>query len=204
MQNLTPITLKGDQCELIPLMHNHHNFLADAVKDGELWKLWYTFTPNPNSMQNEINRRLQLQSQGLMLAFTVIDKKTLKPIGMTSFLHIDQKNKRLEIGATWLRKGAQGKGLNTEIKFLMLQYVFETLGCIAVEFRTHFINHQSRRAIEKLGAKLDGILRSHMIMPDSSLRDTCVYSIISSEWPMVKQQLNFILSQYQSKQTDME
>jgi RimJ/RimL family protein N-acetyltransferase len=202
MQNLTSMILSGHYVTLVPLQTEHHDDLVEAVQDGQLWHLWFTFTPHPNSMKEEIDRRLQLQSNGQMLPFTIIDRLTLKPIGMTSFYDIDQKNKRLAIGGTWLRKSLQGTAVNTEMKCLMLEYAFETLGCIAVEFRTHFINHQSRRAIEKLGAKLDGILRSHMIMPDSSLRDTCVYSIISCEWPMVKQHLGFTLAQSFSKKTD--
>jgi RimJ/RimL family protein N-acetyltransferase len=113
---------------------------------------------------------------------------------MTTYMNIDAKNRRVEIGSTWYRKAVQRSALNTECKLMLLTHAFESLNCIAVEFRTHFFNHQSRRGIERLGAKLDGVLRQHQVMPDGSLRDTCVYSIIASEWPTVKQHLNFQLT----------
>jgi RimJ/RimL family protein N-acetyltransferase len=124
----------------------------------------------------------------------VIDYASGKAVGMTSYLNIDSTNRRLEIGATWYARRLQGTGLNAECKFLLLSHAFEALACIAVEFRTHFFNHQSRRAIERLGAKLDGILRSHQLAPNGTLRDTCVYSIIASEWPTVKSHLEWRLT----------
>jgi RimJ/RimL family protein N-acetyltransferase len=128
-----------------------------------------------------------------MLPFTIIDKKSGQAVGMTTYMNIDASNLRVEIGSTWYRKSVQRSPINTECKLLLLRHAFEELNCICVEFRTHFINFQSRRGIERLGAKLDGILRSNMIMANGTVRDTAVYSIISSEWPQVKAHLEWQL-----------
>jgi glucosamine--fructose-6-phosphate aminotransferase (isomerizing) len=188
-----PVTLKGQHVELVPLSLDHHNAQIAAVEDGEIWRLWYTSAPSPENMHAEIERRLALQAAGSMLPFTVIDPATGLAAGMTTFMNIDATNRRVEIGSTWYSKSVQRSGLNTEAKLLLLSHAFETLGCIAVEFRTHFMNHQSRRAIERLGAKLDGILRSHQIAANGCLRDTCVYSIIAPEWPTVRAHLKWLL-----------
>lgn len=161
----------------------------DSAADGALHELWYTTVPAPDRVSDEISRRLERRDAGSWLPFTVIDTTTGKPVGMTNYLNIDAANRRLEIGATWYRDSAQRTGMNTECKYLMLAHAFEELGCNAVEFRTHYINHRSRRAIERLGAKFDGVLRAHMIMPNGTLRDTCVYSIIAPEWPTIKAHL---------------
>ncbi len=191
---LHPVTLKGARATLAPLDRNHHDDLREAVADGELWKLWYTFVPEPGAMAAEIDRRLKLQSEGSMLPFSVIDNASGKAVGMTTFMNVDAQNKRVEIGSTWYRKSVQRSDVNTQCKLLLLGHAFETLECIAVEFRTHFFNHQSRRAIERLGAKLDGILRSHQRASNGTLRDTCVYSIVAAEWPTAKSHLTFQLS----------
>ena len=128
-----------------------------------------------------------------MLAFTVLDAEG-RVVGMTGYINADAQNRRVEIGSTWYRKRVQRSGLNTECKLLLLTHAFEVLGCLAVEFRTHFFNRQSRLSIEGLGAKLDGILRQHMIGPDGTLRDTCVYSILDREWPTVRRHLAYQLS----------
>jgi len=182
-------TLNGDFARLEPLSQNHCAGLIDATKDGDLWRLWYTTVPSPERMAGEIERRLRLREAGSMLPFTVVDLASGKLAGMTTYMNIDAVSRRVEIGSTWYRKSVQRSGINTECKLLMLRHAFETLDCIAVEFRTHFLNHQSRRAIERLGAKLDGVLRSHMRMADGSVRDTCAYSIIASEWPAVRANL---------------
>nr|WP_306417957.1 GNAT family protein [Roseinatronobacter sp. S2] len=197
--NLHPPTLMGRYVELVPLERHHHDALVDAASDGELWRLWYTSIPEPEAMAAEIERRLSLQSAGMMLPFTVIDRPTGQAVGMTTYMNINQHGPRLEIGSTWYAKRVQRTPLNTEAKLLLLGHAFETLNCIAVEFRTHFLNHQSRRAIERLGAKLDGILRQHMRMADGSLRDTCVYSIIPSEWPAVRAGLKWKLEQFSAE-----
>ena len=191
---LQPRTLEGRLVRLEPLDQRHHDDLVEAARDGELWRLWYTSVPAPEKLAADIDRRLGLQAAGSMLPFAVIDPASGKAVGMTTYMHIDAANKRLEIGATWYRRSVQRSGLNTECKLLLLTHAFETLNCIAVEFRTHFFNQQSRRGIERLGAKLDGILRSHQVAPNGTLRDTCVYSIIASEWPTVKAHLAFQLT----------
>ncbi|MDA9270148.1 GNAT family N-acetyltransferase [Amylibacter sp.] len=188
------ITLLGDYVRIDPLSVNHLNDLQDVVRDGELNLLWYTFIPNADDMLEEINKRLRLREMGSMQPFAIIDIATGLAIGMTTFMNIDATNRRVEIGSTWLSKSTQRTFINTESKLLLMAHAFEKLNCIAVEFRTHFINTQSRKAIERLGAKFDGILRNHSIMPNGTLRDTAVYSIIKSEWPTVKSNLNFQLS----------
>jgi RimJ/RimL family protein N-acetyltransferase len=179
---------------LEPLSQRRHDELIEAVCDGELWKLWYTTVPEPGHMRAEIDRRLALQDAGSMLPFVIVDALTNRAIGMTTYMNIDATHRRVEIGSTWYRHSAQRTAVNTQCKLLLLQHAFETLDCIAVEFRTHFFNHASRRAIERLGAKLDGVLRNHQRLRDGSLRDTCVYSIIRGEWPTVKQHLHFQLA----------
>ena len=191
---LEPVTLRGASVRLEPLDHRHCGDLIEAVKDGELCRLWYTSIPAPEQREAEIDRRRGLQAAGSMLPFAVIDAATGKAVGMTTYMNVDAAHKRVEIGSTWYRRSAQRTPINTQCKLLLLTHVFESLGCIAVEFRTHFFNHASRRGIERLGARLDGILRSHQRASDGTLRDTCVYSIIASEWPTVKSHLNWQLS----------
>ncbi len=193
-----PVTLLGTHVQLVPLQMAHHDDLVEAVRDGQLWNLWFTSIPGPEGMAAEITRRLQLQTQGSMTPFAVMDPASGRAVGMTTYMNSDASNRRLEIGSTWYRRSVQRGPLNTEAKRLLLSHAFETLHCIAVEFRTHFFNHPSRRAIERLGAKLDGILRSHQInthpLAQNALRDTCVYSILASEWPSVKAHLSHQLT----------
>jgi RimJ/RimL family protein N-acetyltransferase len=191
---LEPVSLKGPHARLEPLSQDQHDGLVEAVKDGELWKLWYTFVPKPEDMHKEIDRRLGLQASGAMLPWTVLDAEG-RIAGMTTYMNVDAANRRVEIGSTWYAKRVQRSGLNTQCKLLALTHAFEKLDCIAVEFRTHFFNHQSRRGIERLGAKQDGTLRSHMISPNGTLRDTVVYSIIASEWLTVKAHLTYQLNE---------
>ncbi len=191
-----PVTLSGTHASLVPLTQEHADDLSQASADGDLHQLWYTSVPAPEGVAAEIDRRLALQTDGSMLPFAVLDASG-KAVGMTTYMNIDAANKRVEIGSTWYRKAVQRTPLNTECKLMLLGHAFETLDCIAVEFRTHFMNRQSRSAIERLGAKLDGILRSHMKMADGSLRDTAVYSVIASEWPAVKANLTYRLQQTQ-------
>ena len=193
-----PVTLTGQYATLVPLVTEHHDDLVEAVLDGELWRLWYTAIPTPQGVAAEITRRLGLQDQGAMLPFAVIENATGKAVGLTTYMNIDNGNRRVEIGSTWYRRRVQRTALNTECKLLLLQHAFEQLHCIAVEFRTHFFNQQSRAGIERLGAKLDGVLRSHQVNPHpdakGSLRDTCVYSVIAPEWPTVRAHLSYQLS----------
>lgn len=189
---LEPVSLRGPHARLEPLSPEHRDGLIAAVEDGELWKLWYTAIPAPDRMDAEIARRLALQSAGTMLPFTVIDAQGAIA-GMSTYMNVDAANRRVEIGSTWYATRVQRSALNTQCKLLLLTHAFDALDCIAVEFRTHFFNHPSRRGIERLGAKLDGVLRSHQIAPNGTLRDTVVYSIIASEWPTVRAHLTYQL-----------
>lgn len=191
-----PITLTGHHVQLTPLSVDHQEGLRSAVRDGNLWELWYTSIPSPEGMLAEIQRRLALQEAGSMLPFAIINRATGEVVGMITYMNIDQTTPRVEIGSTWYAKRVQRTALNTEAKLLLLTHAFETLGCVAVEFRTHFMNQQSRRAIERLGAKLDGILRNHFLTENGTLRDTCVYSILISEWPTVRTHLEHQLAKF--------
>ncbi|EIJ46814.1 acetyltransferase [Herbaspirillum sp. GW103] len=193
MQFLSPITLKGQFATVEPLHAEHHDALIAAVSDGKLWKLWYTAIPKPETMRAEIERRLHLQQQGSMLPFVIRRNDTGALCGMTTYMNADVANRRVEIGSTWYAASAQRTGINTECKLMLLTHAFEDMHCIAVEFRTHWMNQQSRAAIARLGAKQDGILRNHQRMPDGSYRDTVVFSIIESEWPTVRRHLQFKL-----------
>jgi RimJ/RimL family protein N-acetyltransferase len=191
---LEPVSLRGPHARLEPLSQDHRDGLTLAAKDGDLWKLWYTAIPRAEDMAKEIDRRLGLQASGAMLPWTVFDADG-QIAGMTTYMNVDATNRRVEIGSTWYAKRVQRSALNTQCKLLALQHAFEKLDCIAVEFRTHFFNQQSRRAIERLGAKQDGILRNHQIAPNGTLRDTVVFSIIAGEWPTVKAHLNYQLNE---------
>ncbi|MEM1399805.1 MAG: GNAT family protein [Pseudomonadota bacterium] len=186
-------TAHGAHVSLVPLTHDHAADLADAIADGGLHRLWYTAVPAPDEVPAEIDRRLSLRAAGSMQPFAVLLPETGKAVGMTTYMNIDAQNRRVEIGSTWYRRSVQRTPLNTECKLILLRHAFEDLDCIAVEFRTHFMNSQSRRAIERLGAKLDGILRAHSIMKDGTVRDTAAYSITAPEWPSVKSNLTWQL-----------
>jgi len=198
MNWLAAVELEGEHCALRPLSVDHLDGLAAAASDGELWRLWYTAVPGPETMRAEIARRLDLQAEGTMLPFTSFGAQG-RIAGMTTFMNVDSANKRVEIGSTWTAARMQRSPFNTECKLLLLAHAFEHLGCIAVEFRTHFLNQQSRAAIERLGAKLDGILRNHSRASNGTLRDTCVYSITEAEWPTVKAHLRWQLDKPRSK-----
>ena len=191
--SLLPTDLEGVSVKLIPLSMSHSGDLKEAVSDGQLNNLWYTNIPTEEGVEGEIERRLKLQKLGTMTPFSVVHTKRKKVVGLTTFMNMDPINKRVEIGSTWYRKDVQRTGINTECKLLLMSYAFETLDCIAVEFRTHCMNRQSRRAIERLGAKLDGVLRSHMILENGTIRDTAVYSVIRSDWDAVKVNLRWML-----------
>jgi N-acetyltransferase len=189
----TPTTLKGEHVTLLPMDKQYLAGLQEAVKDGELWKLWYTFIPTPEDMEAWIAKALQEQNDKVSLPFVVKRNSDNRIVGSTRYMNIEKDTRRLEIGTTWYSKSTQRSALNTECKLLLLQHAFENLNCIAVELRTHRLNVQSRRAIERLGAQLDGILRNHRRSSNGSLRDTAVYSIIDIEWGCVKSNLLFML-----------
>ena len=185
---LEPVVLKGAHARLEPLSKDHASGLIDAI--GDLSSIWYTAIPTAEKMPAEIERRLALQESGAMLPFTVFDADG-SISGMTTYMNVDATNRRVEIGSTWYAKRVQRTALNTQCKLLLLQHAFEKLDCSAVEFRTHFFHHQSRRGIERVGAKYDGIIRNHQIAPNGTLRDTVVYSILPNEWPTVKAHLTY-------------
>jgi N-acetyltransferase len=191
-----PVTLTGSQwVRLEPLGTDNIDEIASAASDGDPGKLWFTKAPSPTTAGEWVDRMLAQQcADGLTLLVRRLDGAL---VGSSSYLNVDGPNRRLEIGATWYVASARRTGVNTETKLLMLSHAFDTLGCIAVEFRTHFFNFTSRTAIERLGAKLDGVLRSHQLLPDGSRRDTVVYSILDSEWPSVRNNLTFRLAQFQ-------
>ncbi|KTR08999.1 GNAT family N-acetyltransferase [Curtobacterium luteum] len=182
-------TLTGDRVTLEPLGAEHADDLRAAVTDGDLWRTWYTSIPAPAQVDAEIERRLTEHEAGRMVPFAVRDRPTGRVVGSTTFMNVDQANRRVEIGSTFLARSAQRTGINTEAKLLQLSHAFESWQCIAVEFRTHFHNMQSRAAIAALGAKQDGVLRNHQIGRDGTLRDTVVFSITASEWPTVRMSL---------------
>jgi len=193
MSWLAPVVLEGPHARLVPLAQEHADGLREAVRDGELWRLWFTNVPAPEDMDREIERRLDLQAQGSMLPWTVFDADG-RIVGMTTYMNVEAAHRHVEIGSTWYAERVQRTALNTQCKRLLLAHAFDSLDCIAVELRTHRLNTRSRRAIERIGAQLDGVLRSHQIARDGSLRDTAVYSIIAAEWPTVRAELDRMLA----------
>ncbi|MET8625166.1 GNAT family protein [Kitasatospora sp. NPDC004669] len=189
---IAPFTATGGHVTLIPLETEHEAQLIEAVEDGKVWDTWFAAVPSPDGMRQEIEWRLGLAEEGRMVPFTVLDAHG-RIAGMTSYMNVDVGNRRLEIGHTWYRRSVQRTSLNTEAKLLLLRHAFEQQDCIAVGFRTAFFNAPSRRAIERLGAKLEGVWRNHLILPDGTLRDTCYYSVINSEWPAVRRHLTWML-----------
>ncbi|MEL7120301.1 MAG: GNAT family protein [Bacteroidota bacterium] len=190
------VELVGQKVKLVPLEAAHKEALLEAASDGKLWELWYTSVPSTATIDQYLNFAFSERELAKATPFVVIDKSTDKLIGSTRYCNIDQSNKRLEIGYTWYAQSYQRTGVNTECKYLLLQYAFEELGYIAVEFRTHWYNYRSRRAIARLGAKQDGVLRNHRLYPDGSTRDTVVFSIIDREWLAVKNSLEYEMERY--------
>jgi RimJ/RimL family protein N-acetyltransferase len=190
---IEPVTLKGRHATLEPLAREHEDSLRRAAADGELWRLWYTSIAPPEKMGEYVATALDMREKLGAMPFVVRDDASSEIVGCTRYFNVDAVNHRLEIGHTWYAKRAQRTAINTECKLLLLTHAFETLKCIAVEFRTHWFNHASREAILRLGAKQDGVLRNHQVGPDGNYRDTVVFSIIESEWPAVKRHLEFML-----------
>ena len=182
----TPVVLEGSTVRLEPLSSSHVPELAAAVKDGELWNLWYTRIPTPDGMEAEVESRLQQQAAGSMAPWAIRRLDTGALCGMTTYMNIKAEHRRVEIGSTWLAASAQRTSINAEAKYLLLSRAFEDLDCIAVEFRTHWHNHASRAAIARLGAKQDVVLRSNELWLDGSRRDVVVFSILDSEWSSVR------------------
>jgi RimJ/RimL family protein N-acetyltransferase len=186
-------TLSGEHVTLEPLQAGDGDALVRAAADGELWKLWYTSVPGPNTVADYIARALADRDAGTAMPFLVRDASG-QVVGSTRYFRMEPDVPRLEIGFTWYAQRAQRTPLNTQAKRLLLGHAFEVMGCAALEFRTHSFNHASRAAIERLGAQYDGTLRRQMRMPDGHLRDTRVYSIIDSEWPTVRIHLDATLA----------
>jgi N-acetyltransferase len=188
-----PVTLTGQRwVTLEPLSRVHVAEVAAAAADGEVGSLWFTAAPSPQTAAQWVEKLLGIQAGDEGVTF-VVRRLDGTLVGLSSFFNVDAANRRLEIGHTWYAASAQRTGVNAETKLLMLGHAFDELGCVAVEFRTHFFNFTSRAAIERLGAKLDGVLRSHQLLPDGSRRDTVVYSILDIEWPAVRANLRFRL-----------
>ncbi|HXD34784.1 MAG TPA: GNAT family protein [Pyrinomonadaceae bacterium] len=183
---LEPLTLEGSRVRLAPLTFEHEEALIRAASDGELWNLNYTIVPSPTSMHGYIEKALQSQSVGLEHPFVIVDREADKIVGSTRYASIDLTYRKREIGYTWLARSAQRTNINTEAKYLLLTHAFENLNCVRVEFVTDVLNERSRAALARIGAKEEGILRNHMIMPGGRYRDSVSFSIIESEWPEVK------------------
>ncbi|MFZ6748570.1 GNAT family N-acetyltransferase [Undibacterium sp. Ren11W] len=192
----SPFILSGAHVQLEPLSQGHLSAIQAAACDGELWKLFFTTVPSPENTQLWLDTALDMQKQEKAIPFAVRSLFNGEIIGSTRYCNIDHNNKRLEIGYTWYAKSVQRSAVNTECKLLLLSHAFEVSECNAVEFRTDWFNRVSQTAIERLGAKRDGVLRNHTILPDGRVRDTVVYSILKNEWPGVKKNLQFMLNQY--------
>jgi RimJ/RimL family protein N-acetyltransferase len=192
---LEPVQLTGAAVTLLPLGLTHVEPLKAAVLDGQLWKLWFANVPSRDQMEDYVTRAVESATKG-NVAFAVRLNDTHRIVGTTRFYNVDEINRRPMLGYTWYARSVCKTGVNTECKLLLLQHAFEEKDAIAVEFRTHYFNQVSRTAIERLGAKQDGILRSHQIMRDGSIRDTVVYSILRHEWPAVKNNLTNKLIAY--------
>jgi RimJ/RimL family protein N-acetyltransferase len=191
---IEPVTLRGERVTLEPLEREHEEALRRAANDGELWRLWFTSVPAPDAVADYIGVALAMREEKGGMPFVVRETATGAVIGCTRYLNVEAEHRRLEIGYTWYAKRFQRTAVNTEAKLLLLSHAFETLRCIAVEFRTSWFNHASRAAIARLGAKQDGVLRNHQITPEGVYRDTVVFSILESEWPAVKRHLRFELA----------
>lgn len=181
-------TLAGRHVRLEPLGIEHAQALGQAASDGELWTLAFTSAPHPDEAIAYVTKALSMHDAGDALPFVVRDA-TGGIVGSTRFYHLDPTVPRVHIGYTWYAQRVQRTALNTDAKRLLLSYAFDTLGCEAVAFETGHLNHRSQTAIERLGAKRDGVLRAHMRQRDGSLRDTWVYSIVAEEWPQVNARL---------------
>lgn len=183
---LEPMEMVGTVALLRPMQASDREALVAAAADGELWKLWYTGVPSAESIDSYLATAFAQQEAGESVPFCVVEQATGKVIGSTRYCNIEPAHRRAEIGYTWMAKSFQRTSVNSECKYLLLRHAFEQCDAIAMEFRTHCMNRGSRRAIERLGAKLDGVLRNHRVEPDGAFRDTAVYSIVREEWPAVR------------------
>jgi N-acetyltransferase len=194
MQTVAPVTLESEFLRLEPLTHVHLSGLLAAAADGELWNLRITSVPEPHETAAYIDTALKHHAQGHRLAFAVIDKPSGRVLGSSSYHDIVPAVERLEIGYTWYAKSVQRSHVNTTAKLMLMTHAFETLGAKLVGWRTDNFNFASQRAIERLGAKRDGVLRHHALRRDGTVRDTVMYSLTAGEWPEVKAQLLYQLN----------
>lgn len=183
---LQPVTLTGDLVRLEPLSLEHVEGLREASADGDLADRWYTGVAPPEQMAEQVQQRLAQQRAGTMLPFTAVRPRDGQVLGVTTFYDIEPHVPRVSIGYTWNRESVHGTGTNPESKLLLMRYAFEQLGVACVRFETSWSNQQSRQAIERLGARLDGVLRADRLEKTGDLRDTCVYSVLAHEWPSVR------------------
>ncbi|MGY2275425.1 MULTISPECIES: GNAT family N-acetyltransferase [Pseudomonas] len=186
---MTLITLTGTTVELLPLQREHRAALLDAAADGELWNLKVTNVPGPDTVDQYIDTALTGRDAGSVIPFTLVRREDGQVVGSTRFWKVDRVNRKLEIGHTWLALSTQKSAINTEAKLLLLTYAFEVLDCVRVQFTTDELNEKSRAAILRLGAVQEGIVRHERIMPDGRKRNSVRFSIIDSEWPQVKANL---------------
>jgi len=189
LKHIEPVVLEGRFVRLEPLSPEHHAALCEVGLDQSLWDVTMTLIRTSDEMMNYISESLRLQASGHALPFAIVEKSTKTVVGSTRYGNIDRANRRMEIGWTWVAPRWQRTAVNTESKYLLLKHAFETIGCIRVEFKTDSINNKSRDALLRIGAKEEGILRSHMITPKGRVRDTVYYSILASEWLEVKRML---------------
>jgi N-acetyltransferase len=198
MAFVEPVTLKARGIALVPLTLDHEEGLRAAAADGELWNIRVTSVPEPQDTRAYIESALQMCEAGNRFAFAVTDETSGTVLGSTSFHDILPPVKRVEIGYTWYAKRCQRTHVNTTCKLLMLTHAFDALGCHVVGWRTDNFNHASQRAIERLGAKKDGVIRGHALRRDGTIRDTVMYSLRSGEWPEIRSQLLYLLNKPRS------
>jgi RimJ/RimL family protein N-acetyltransferase len=189
-----PVVLQGRHVRLEPLSHRHHPELCQVGLDDELLRWTEAYPPTPEGLRAYIEAALQLQAQGTALPFAVVSLADGRAVGSTRYGNIDRAHRRVEIGWTWYGRAWQRTAVNTESKYLLLGHAFDTLGCIRVEFKTDALNERSRRALRRIGAQEEGVLRHHMILPSGRIRDTVYYSIIDDEWPAVRVHLQTLLA----------
>ena len=196
MSFVQPLVMRHNGVRLEPLALSHEDGLRAAAADGELWKLRITSVPEPHETRAYIETALKMREDGHRFAFAVVDDATGTVLGTTSYHDILPAVKRVEIGWTWYRKSVQRSHVNTIAKLLMMGHAFDQLGCNVVGWRTDNYNFASQRAIERLGAKKDGVIRGHALRRDGTIRDTVMYSLRAGEWPEVKAQLLYLLEQH--------
>ncbi len=184
--NIQPVTLRGEHVTLVPLSMDHYEQMCEVGLDPELWQWTTTLISTPEDVRDYIQTALRLQAEGAALPFAIFHNAEGRVVGSSRFGNIDRPNRHVEIGWTWVARPWQRTPVNTEAKYLLLKHAFETLGCIRVEFKTDSLNEKSRAALQRIGAKQEGIFRNHMVTWSGRLRHSVYFSVIDSEWPEVK------------------